>query len=262
MDAILDKIWLTPFLLARVLVFIRVLPFMGTNTIPRLAMTAFACTLAPLLLPIFIHDMPDEPVNILLGFALIVKEIILGFLFAFLAGLLFWAIMGMGFIIDNQRGNSQGDTTDPLSQEQTSPLGSFFFQWATLIFCSSGAFTLFIGGFLESYVWWPVFSATPPINMAELYEFLLGQISNFFILYVMLCAPVIAVFFLTDFSLGLVNRFAQQLNVFILSMGIKSGIMLIVLVYYVSILQGIFLDDFLELPHIFSAIKGVWYGGK
>ncbi len=261
MDVVLDKIWLTPFLLARVLVFIRVLPFMGTSTIPRLVITAFACTLAPLLLPIFMHDMPSEPVGILLGFALIVKEMILGFIFAFLAGLLFWAVMSMGFIIDNQRGNSQGDSLEPLTQEQTSPLGSFFFQWATLIFCSSGALTLFIGGFLESYVWWPVFSPSPPVNMAELYGFVLGQMSNFFMLFAVLCAPVIAIFFLTDFSLGLVNRFAQQLNVFILSMGIKSGIMLIILVYYVSLLQGVLLDDFLTLPNIFKEIKGVWYGG-
>ncbi len=259
MNAILENIWLTPFLLARLLVFIRVLPFMGSSVMPTLLVTAFSFTFAPLLLPIFMNSMPSKPVGVLLGGALIVKEMLLGFLFAFLASLIFWAVMSMGFIMDNQRGNSQGDTQDPLSQEQTSPLGSFFFQWTTLLFCSSGALTLFLGGFLESYLWWPVFSLTPPSNMAVLSAFIFEQLSVFFTLFLILSAPIIAIFFLTDFSLGLVNRFAQQLNVYILSMPIKSAIMLILLLFYVSILQHVLLEELLQLPHIFQSIKEAWY---
>ncbi len=259
MDALLENIWLTPFLLARVLVFVRVLPFMGTTVMPNLLVTAFAFTLSPLVLPIIMQDMPDEPVSIMIGGALLLKEMLLGFIFAFLAGLIFWATMSVGFIVDNQRGSSQADVQDPLSQEQTSTLGSFFFQWTTLIFCGSGAFTLFVGGFVESYAFWPVFSLTPPENITLLGGFLLEQISAFFVIFLVLSAPIIGIFFLTDFSLGLVNRFAQQLNVFILSMPIKSGIMLILLVLYMGVLHSVLLEDVLHLPNIFNALKDVWY---
>ncbi len=260
MDAILEHIWLVPFLLARALVFIRVLPFMGSNVIPPMVVTAFTFTLAPLLFPIFVAEMPEKPIGILLSAALLVKEMLLGFIFAFLAGLIFWAVMSMGFIMDNQRGSSQGDVHDPLSQEQTSSFGSFFFQWTTLMFCSSGAFTLFLGGFIESYAWWPVFSIAPPTSLGALSAFILEQLSLFFMIFLVLSAPIIAIFFLTDFSLGLVNRFAQQLNVYILSMPIKSAIMLIMLVLYVGILQHVLLEDLLQLPHIFQIIHEVWYG--
>ncbi len=258
MDAVLEHIWLTPFLLARVLVFIRVLPFMGSNVLPPLVVTAFSFTFAPLLLPLFTHQMPDQPVGLLLGGALILKEMLLGFLFAFVAGLFFWAIMSMGFLMDNQRGSSQGDTSDPLSQEQTSPFGAFFFQWTTLLFCSSGALTIFLGSFLESYMLWPIFSPVPPADINVLAMCIFEQLSRFCMTFLVLSAPIVAIFFLTDFSLGLVNRFAQQLNVFILSMPIKSAIMLILLVFYVSILQGVVLEELARLPYIFQNIHKAW----
>ncbi len=260
MDEILNHVWLTPFFVARVLVFIRVLPFMGTNIMPTMLVTAFAFTLTPLLVPIFMEYMPEKPVGVLLGGALVLKEMLLGFVFAFFGSLIFWAVMSMGFLMDNQRGNSQGDTQDPLSTEQTSPFGAFFFQWVTLLLCSSGAFTLFLSMFLESYVWWPVFSLSPPADVSLLLSFFLEQITFFFMLIIVLSAPIVAIFFLTDFSLGLVNRFAQQLNVYILSMPIKSGILLIMLVFYVQVLQHVFLEDLAKLPNIFYSIKEVWYG--
>ncbi len=260
MDALLNNIWLTPFLLARLLVFIRVLPFMGSTIVPPLVVTAFSFTFAPLILPLFLAEMPAQAPSLTQSIALLVKEMLLGFFFAFLAALIFWAIMSAGFLIDNQRGNSQGDTLDPLSAEQTSPLGAFLFQWAILLLCSSGAFSLFLGLFLESYVWWPVFSLNPPASLAQLSSFFLEQFSLFFVLMAMLSAPIVAIFFLTDFSLGLVNRFAQQLNVYVLSMPIKSGIMLILLVFYANTLQHVLLEDLINLPVLFTKFKEVWYG--
>ncbi len=260
MDAFFNNIWLTPFLLARLLVFIRVLPFMGSTIMPTMVVTTFAFSLIPLFLPIFLAEMPVQAPSILQSIAIILKEMLLGFFFAFLAALIFWAIMSAGFLIDNQRGNSQGDSLEPLSGEQTSPFGTLLFQWATLLLCSSGAFTFFLTLFLESYIWWPVFSLSPPASLPQLSSFFLEQLSLFFLLMAMLSAPIVAIFFLTDFSLGLVNRFAQQLNVYVLSMPIKSGILLLLLVFYANTLQHVLLEEITNLPMIFAQFKKAWYG--
>jgi type III secretion protein T len=50
--------------------------------------------------------------------------------------------------------------------------------------------------------------------------------------------------FLSDMGLGLMNRFAQQLNVFTLSMPIKSALALFVLILYLPILFGFLKDEF------------------
>lgn len=260
MDEILDNLWLLPFVLARVLVFVRVLPFMGSEVIPPMVLTGFSLSLAPLTLPLIMAGAPSAPVSALVGAALILKEMILGFVFGFLAALLFWAVMSMGFLFDNQRGASQGDVQDPLSQEQTSPFGAFFFQWCTLLFCGSGALTLFLGAFVESYAWWPVFELTPPLKPDMLFGFFLHQTSWFFRITITLAAPVLAIYFLTDFSLGLVNRFAQQLNVYTLAMPVKSGVLMILLVVYMGILQHVLMLDLLRLPEVFTRLRSVWYG--
>jgi type III secretion protein T len=54
----------------------------------------------------------------------------------------------------------------------------------------------------------------------------------------MLAAPALVVMSLIDLSLGLINRFAQQLNVFSLTMPIKSWVG----TWLVLLLLGTFLD--------------------
>ena len=56
-------------------------------------------------------------------------------------------------------------------------------------------------------------------------------------------SPVVIAMFLSEFGLGLVNRFAPQLNVYFLSMSLKSGVALFVLIPYIQVLFDIFGDD-------------------
>jgi type III secretion protein T len=70
-------------------------------------------------------------------------------------------------------------------------------------------------------------------------------------------APMLIICFLVDFGMGMMNRFAPQLNVFFLSMPIKSGLSMVLLIIYWSVLftvlkqglkeQQLLLETFKEL---------------
>ncbi|MDR0679324.1 MAG: flagellar biosynthetic protein FliR, partial [Puniceicoccales bacterium] len=61
-----------------------------------------------------------------------------------------------------------------------------------------------------------------------------------------LVGPILFALFVAEFGLGMVNRFAPQMNVFFLSMGIKSGLSMLFMVLYLH-----FLIDFFHL-HFFQ----------
>ena len=88
----------------------------------------FACYL--ILHPAIVASLPEtqglSPSTFALYGAILVKETLIGMLLGYLSGMLFWTIQCAGFFIDNQRGASMAEGADPLSGEQTSPLGSSF----------------------------------------------------------------------------------------------------------------------------------------
>jgi type III secretion protein T len=52
----------------------------------------------------------------------------------------------------------------------------------------------------------------------------------------LLSAPVVLACLFTDMTLGIINRFASQLNVYILAMGIKSGLAAFLMLLYLATL--------------------------
>jgi type III secretion protein T len=218
--------------LVRPLAAFRVAPLLGSTVIPAQALNAFGMALVPLYYAAADFSAPERLDITWLIVPIVIKELIIGVIIGFFLGILFWAAQSLGALIDNQRGASMAQGADPLSGEQLSPFGSLFFQFAAMLFFTSGAFTSFIGMLMESYAIWPIFEPMPALTGTALYDLMILQADVIMRLAVLLAAPILALCFLTDFGLGLINRFAQQLNVFVLSMPIKSAVALLVLTVY------------------------------
>lgn len=159
-------------------------------------------------------------------------------LLGYLSGMLFWTIQCAGFFIDNQRGASMAEGADPLSGEQTSPLGSFFFQSAVYLFFSTGAFLALLGVVYASYEIWPVTQLIPLSVFKDIHLplFFAGRVSWLLLMMLLLSGPIVVACLLTDVSLGLINRFASQLNVYVLAMPIKSGVAAFLMLFYFMML--------------------------
>jgi type III secretion protein T len=109
-----------------------------------------------------------------------------------------------------------------------------------------------------SYAAWPVVSFWPQVADPKFALFFLRQVDLIMYYTVLLAAPVVMLTFLTDLGLGLINRFAPQLNVFFLAMPIKSGLAIFVLVIYFTTLMDQFSNRFViihKLIHILG--KGI-----
>jgi type III secretion protein T len=230
-DDLTRPLLLTLLCLIRPLAAFRTAPLLGATVIPPQVLNAFILALTLLFYPVASATAPAA-ISYFQLLPLVVKEVGIGLIIGFFLGILFWAADSFGSLIDNQRGASMAQGMDPLSGDQLSPYASFFFQFAAMLFFSSGAFVSFIGMLCESYAVWPLFEPLPRLTGSAMRNLMLLEADMVLRLALLLAAPVMALCFLTDFGLGLVNRFAQQLNVFVLSMPVKSAVALFVLTLY------------------------------
>ncbi len=225
----------------RLMAFIHIAPFMGSSVLGTVRMCvvfALYLVLHPAILPTMPQVFPLTGGGLLMIIGLVAKEAFIGFILGWLSGMLFWTMQSAGFFIDNQRGAGMAQGTDPLSQDSSSPTASFFFQCLCFIFYSGGAFFALLATVYSTYVFWPVGQFIPYDFFANhaVMEFFGKSVAKLAADMILLAAPVVLACLFTDMTLGIINRFASQLNVYILAMGIKSGIASFLLLLYLAIL--------------------------
>ena len=240
----------------RIVAAFGVIPFMGKQILHGMTrnsiVLSFAIPLFPMVLPGVPKDMPALP----LLAAVILKEAIVGLMLGFVAGIIFWAAESVGYFIDNQRGATMANVFDPMTGTQTSPLGSLLLQLTAVLFFAGGGFLVLLSAIYESYRLWPIFSFFPRFD-AGFSEFFLGQADLLMQLTVLLGGPIVIALFVSEMGLGLINRFAPQLNVFFLSMPIKSGIAIFLLILYLTFLVSYFGEEIVRLKALTNLIGDV-----
>lgn len=211
-------------------------PALTDAMIPGLARKAFTLGIAVLAVPPILDAMPPgEPNHYMFAFVAI-KEVGIGFLIGFFAAIPFWIAENVGNFIDNQRGATMGEVFSPLNGSQVSTFGIFFSQLVSTIFFVGGAIFIFLSALYMSYRIWPVFGGW--VAMTEQSPLvILGAADQMLAVTVIISAPVIMVMFLATLGLGFVNRTAPQLNVFFLSMPIKSALGIAFLVIYLPFIM-------------------------
>lgn len=227
-------------------------PFLGGTVVTGQLRLVLVASLYLVLHPMIVDQLPAmDALTFHVGVELallLFKEALIGLLLGFLAGIAFWTIQSAGFFIDNQRGASMSEGTDMLSGDQTTPTGGLLFQSMTYLFYTTGAFLTFLGVVYSSYEFWPVTSLEPLRWSARAPLFFAGRVGWLLTSMLLLSGPIVAACLLTDISLGLVNRFASQLNVYVLAMPIKSGLASFLLCFYFGLLLA-------HTPALFAAIN-------
>lgn len=229
--------WVLAYSLAlpRLLAIFMFLPFFSKQVLTGLIRNGTMISLALILVPVVAMQVTaSEPTTSQILW-LVLKEVIVGVLIGYPLATMFWAIQGIGFYIDNQRGAAMASSVDPLSGSQTTPLGVLFSQAFTVYFFASGAFFSLMGVLYQSYVIWPVTAFFPVFNETMPLAYL-GVLDALLWLIIMFSAPVIVAMFLSELALALISRFAPQLNVFFLAMPVKSAIGMFVLIVYLPVL--------------------------
>jgi type III secretion protein T len=231
-----------------------IVPFLSNQVITGMARTAVAMSLAMIPMPFIMAGAPEKIPGLLLVVVLFSKEILIGVILGFVGGLAFWMIESVGFLVDNQRGSSMAEMFDPSLGGSSSPLSVFLTRGLICIFFSGGGFLAFVAAIYESYRIWPVFSYFP--QMAPTFDsYVADMVGRLFAGIILCAAPIVIIMFLTDFLLGIINRFAQQLNVFFLAMSIKSLAALFLMILYTAILMTFGKDAFFDQGKLMELVS-------
>jgi type III secretion protein T len=107
-------------------------------------------------------------------------------------------------------------------------LGAYLGRLAGYLFAAFGGLTLFVDLLLSSFAVWPVLSRFPDLKAAGS-MFFVERFDELMRLMLLLAAPALCVLTLLEFGLGFMNRYSPQLNVFTLSMPLKSLLAILIL---------------------------------
>lgn len=184
------------------------------------------------------------------GIGLIAQEILIGVLMGFVAAIPFWALDSAGYLIDTIRGSSLSSVINPALGEAASVVGILLTQLYTTLFFLNDGFSQLLGTLYDSYHLLP---PGRPITLDSAWlEVLLGQWALLSGLAVSFALPSMAVMFLVDMALGLINRSAQQLNVFFLAMPVKSVMVMFILIVSIGASFRVVMDG---QAGIFQALR-------
>ena len=170
------------------------------------------------------------------------KEAIAGVTIGFFFGTVIWAMGAAGEIIDTKVGATIGQLVDPLSGIQESITATLLSRLAQVLFVAAGGIMLLVGTIMLSYTVWPLGPDAMRFD-AEAVRLFEGEFGRLFTLAFIFSAPVILVLYVIDVGMGLLNRFAQQFNVFTLSMPIKAAAAVAVLAMLLPFLADALLRD-------------------
>lgn len=251
--------WVSAIVLTtpRLLAVFMVVPFLSGSMVTGLVRNGLILTLALFIAPMVVDT---APVLTLASWMLVAKEALIGILLGLGFGMFIWAIQSMGDLVDFMTGSSNASFFDPVAGHENGPTGEFLSWLAIALFVSSGGLLAMFGVIIESYRLWPVTSLLPDLGNV-LQDFSVHQGNTLFQWIVKLSAPVLFVLFLVDIGLGLVGRVAQQLNVFVVALPLKSllatFIMVLWLYFMYESLQGFLLPSNSVLEFLRSALKAV-----
>ncbi len=203
----------------RVGVAISMLPFFRAAEIPASfkALMAFFVTLL-LFVPLSSHipPLPSEPVH--LGMV-VLGEMLFGVVFVFTLLTVLSAFEVAGDIISFQMGFGFAQVADPLTGIQITIVSRFFQLLATLIFFAMNGHHILITVLYRSFETVPIGSALLMVQHTTASQIVSTSVLVFTLAF-KVAAPIMLVLFLTEVGMGLIVKFAPQINILVVGFAV------------------------------------------
>ena len=259
---------------ARLIGFLVVAPFFGSMNIPMTARVALAVVLSIVIAP-FVQDAAAPAIveagstlGLSFGF-LMINQIFIGLMMGFAGSFVFYAVESAGRIIDTQRGSNITDIIAPQTGERTSPIGQFLMMFALMLLITTGMQGMILESFIKTF---HIFPPTSSLDWVGYHGAWGKSVVKHFadlsgyslVLTVQIAAPAMISLLLTDVLLGIINRGAPQVNVFVLSQVVKGPIgiasVLIAIIPISNYLQGTIIPGIAHGPNSIEAIARIMAG--
>lgn len=225
-------------LMSRMLVALSVVPLFVGNTVPGMVRVIFVGGLAVSLLPLAYADANLLSIPLISMPYYIAKEAAVGLVLGLLASVGFWALYVAGALIEYQAGLSFAATFDPHTAENESLLGMFLMRLFTTLFLVTGGLLALISMLFDSYAIWPLSSMVPAGGSLSLVDLMLRSLATLLGLALKVAVPFLILMLMIEIGLGLLSRFAPQLNVFFVALSLKVLALAVMLLLYGMVVAG------------------------
>ena len=236
------------------------IPVFHAELLPRLLLLGTAATFSLIVAPMTVPAVTAQHLSAAELVFLAAKEAFVGFVMGCILSIPFWAFEALGFFIDNQRGASIASTLNPLTGNDSSPLGLLFNQAFIVFFLLSGGLFVVLDVLYGSFRIWPVFGWMPELKSGSV-SFFIAEFFRMVSAALLLAAPGMIAMLLAEIGLALVSLAVPQLQVFFLAMPIKSAVVLLVLVVYLNTLFGYGAEQMEDMRNLLLRLQEQWGGG-
>lgn len=219
-------------------------PVFGSGALPALVKIAVAGALALALAPVLGPGL-RPPADALALAAVVAGELAVGALLGLSVRVTLAGIGMAGELASVQMGVGMPATLDPHSLTQVTAVNHLLDQVAVVTFLALDGHHAVLAALGRSL------ALVPPLHVAvggAALEALLGAVQAALLLAVRLAAPMSAAILASLVTLGLLNRVAPQVNVFMVSFALTAGIGLLVLLAALPLCVTVMQGGFGELP--------------
>lgn len=156
--------------------------------------------------------------------AAVLGEVIAGLLIGGFCSLVLHACQMGGAFLDIQMGLGSAQTLNPVTGVPVTIISQFKFMLGLVLFLSLNAHHVMLRAFTQSYEVFPTLGLD---LLPRIEHSLVGMVAYTAYLSLQIAAPLAAVGFVVDAALGLVNKAAPQMQVFMLGLPAKIGLGLV-----------------------------------
>lgn len=210
--------------LFRIAPIVSLAPFLGAK-LPGGTKIALAMALTVLFIPVLIHTSKTNFSFDMVFIGMALKELVMGFIIAYLVSIPFYIAEGAGSFIDYMRGSSSLQVQDPTMQTQTSPIGVLFnYLLIISFFMIQGPF-FFLEAVGESFRILPIDKAIPAgfFDLSlPFWKTIMGLLTRVTALSIQIASPCMVSILMAEMFLGIANRLAPQVQIVFLGMSLKS----------------------------------------
>ena len=240
-------------LMSRVIPVVVLSPFIGGEVVPTEIKIGIGVTLAIVLYPAVSSRITEIPIQALPFVLLMLKELFIGVCIAFIVNIVFDAAQVAGGLVDMLSGMNMAQVYVPQLQQNVTIFSSLKLQLSIVLLLTLNGHHMVIEALSDSLVSVPLDQyPTFPQGRWAFFDLILRLFGDLLRVGLLLAAPAFLATFLTDLSLGMINRVAPQVQVFFMSMSIKP----LVAAIMVLVTMHVFVDKLhLEFAAMLRALK-------
>jgi flagellar biosynthetic protein FliR len=247
-------------IVARVTPLFVMAPVWGSPLVPAQLRIFIALGVSALLVPVVRTPLPAGVLTSAAALAFAVAtELLVGFLIAYAALLVFAAAQLAGQLMDVQMGFGIANVIDPITSAQVTVVGQLQYVAALFVFLLLDGHHLLLTGLADTFAAAPL--GRPLSGAAPLALIVERGGTLLFVLAVRIAAPVLTALFLVNLAMGLASRMLPQMNLFLVGMPLNVAVGLAVLAAGLPLFSLVWRGAILELGTELGDLARLMSGG-